>query len=124
MKKKLRTAAGFLFLLLGVIGCLLPVIPQIPFFAVGILLIGPHHPFMRPIVAKIEKYVPWLGELIRLGPDHPILSPIVEKLERYFPWLRSVLTHHPEETPIAPNSAKNVELKVNEQKTLPQHTKV
>jgi uncharacterized membrane protein YbaN (DUF454 family) len=46
VKKWLRDAAGIGLLLVGVLGCLLPVMPGIPFLIAGIGLLGSSHPIV------------------------------------------------------------------------------
>src|SRR5689334_9372143 len=42
-----RQTLGWLFILMGLIGLMLPVVPQIPFLVIGIALVGRRHPLIR-----------------------------------------------------------------------------
>ena len=42
-----RQALGWLFILLGLVGLALPIVPQIPFLVIGIALVGRRHPVIR-----------------------------------------------------------------------------
>lgn len=56
----LRIALGLLFLILGGLGLLLPVMPGWLFVALGILALSPEVPFFHRIVAGIENRFPAL----------------------------------------------------------------
>ena len=53
-----KSATGYLCLAAGVAGVLLPVIPGIPFLLVGLKLLGPNHPAIRPFLGMLAKYRP------------------------------------------------------------------
>lgn len=46
---------AYFFLLLGVAGVCLPILPGIPFLLIGMRLLGPDHPLTRPVVGWINK---------------------------------------------------------------------
>ena len=54
----LRQVLGWLALLVGVVGLVIPVFPSIPFFAVGALLLAPHVRVFRRLSAWIHKKYP------------------------------------------------------------------
>ncbi|MEQ1948789.1 MAG: hypothetical protein ABL995_16485 [Bryobacteraceae bacterium] len=47
MSEPLRQASGVGLLVLGVIGCLLPVMPGIPFLMAGVAILGTDHVLVR-----------------------------------------------------------------------------
>jgi hypothetical protein len=51
-----RVVAGVVLVLIGAIGCVLPIIPGIPMLIAGIALLGPHHPLVRPLARRIERW--------------------------------------------------------------------
>jgi hypothetical protein len=51
-----RVVAGVLLVVSGAIGCVLPIIPGIPMLIAGIALLGPHHPLVRPLAQRIERW--------------------------------------------------------------------
>jgi uncharacterized membrane protein YbaN (DUF454 family) len=52
--EKLREVAGLVLLTAGVIGCVLPVIPGVPFLLGAALILGPRHPKIKPWLARIR----------------------------------------------------------------------
>ncbi len=54
----MRQVIGWLALLVGVVGLVIPVFPSIPFFAVGALLLAPHVRVFRRVSAWIHKKYP------------------------------------------------------------------
>jgi uncharacterized membrane protein YbaN (DUF454 family) len=46
-KSKLRTTGGYVLIGLGVIGVLIPVVPQVPFFVAGAALLGRDHKLVK-----------------------------------------------------------------------------
>ncbi|WP_029215496.1 hypothetical protein [Kallotenue papyrolyticum] len=63
-----RRIAGWLVLVLGVIGLIFPVLPGIVLLALGLLILGPHDPLLRRIVRRMRTLLrgwsraqhPWL----------------------------------------------------------------
>jgi hypothetical protein len=53
-----KAATGYVCLAIGVAGCLLPILPGIPFLLVGLKLLGPDHPVIRPFLGMLAKYRP------------------------------------------------------------------
>jgi uncharacterized membrane protein YbaN (DUF454 family) len=51
----MREAAGVGLLVVGVLGCLLPVMPGIPFLVAGAGLLGANHPLIRRSRAWMER---------------------------------------------------------------------
>ena len=47
MTPKLRVVSGYVFIGLGIIGLMLPVVPQVPFFIAGAALLGKDHKLVR-----------------------------------------------------------------------------
>ncbi|HVR43872.1 MAG TPA: DUF454 family protein [Thermoanaerobaculia bacterium] len=88
----LRLAAGFVFLILGVVGALLPVLQGWIFFLLAALMFFPNHPRAEKGLRRLERRMPrlvrWLrrlgfgtiegeiinldiGELVHHHHDHP-----------------------------------------------------
>lgn len=53
-----RQVAGWILLLIGLVGLLLPIFPSIPFFAAGALLLAPYVRVFRRMSAWIHKKYP------------------------------------------------------------------
>jgi len=60
--KRLRTFGGFLTLLVGTAGLVLPFVPGAVLILAGITIVGADHPWLAPIVGKargwLERYMP------------------------------------------------------------------
>ena len=54
----LRQAAGWFFILLAVVGTIIPVFPQIPFLALGAILLAPYVRIFRRVSAWVHKRFP------------------------------------------------------------------
>jgi len=65
----LRTIAGVVLLLVGVAGCLLPIMPGIPFLVAGVAVLGTDH-------AIVKRGKQWMHS------DHPWIRRVREWLER------------------------------------------
>lgn len=67
MLTTLRITLGIVFVILGIVGSLLPVLQGWMFFAVAILLLFPNHPFVESMLCRIERRSPrvsgWLRKL-------------------------------------------------------------
>ena len=50
----LRRVAGWCLIVLAVLGVALPVLPGLPFLALGILVLGPHDPTLRRIAVALR----------------------------------------------------------------------
>lgn len=61
----IRLTAGWALIVLGLIGTLIPVLPQIPFLIVGALLLAPHIRMFRRISAWFHKKYPKSRPLAR-----------------------------------------------------------
>ena len=61
----IRLALGFLFLILGVIGSLLPVLQGWVFFLLAFLVFFPRSSLTEKTVRKVEIRMPRLGRFIR-----------------------------------------------------------
>lgn len=51
-----RAAAGIAMITIGVVGCLLPIIPGVPFLVGGVALLGTRHPLVRPFAERLERW--------------------------------------------------------------------
>ena len=51
-----RVVAGFVLVVVGVLGLVLPVLPGIPLLIAGIALLGPGHWLVRPLAERIERW--------------------------------------------------------------------
>ena len=54
----LRQAAGWFFIFLAVVGTVIPVFPQIPFLALGAILLAPYVRIFRRVSAWVHKRCP------------------------------------------------------------------
>ena len=61
----LRQVFGWLFILLGLVGTLIPVLPQIPFLALGAVLLAPYERLFRRLSAWVHKKFPRLRPHLR-----------------------------------------------------------
>jgi uncharacterized protein YqgC (DUF456 family) len=55
MTARLREISGLALVVLGVAGCLLPIIPGIPFIAAGMAILGTDHALVRRSRGWLEK---------------------------------------------------------------------
>jgi uncharacterized membrane protein YbaN (DUF454 family) len=76
MSHATRTVAGVGLLIVGVIGCLLPIMPGIPFLVGGVAVLGTDH-------AIVRRGKQWLHS------DHPVMRRVRGWLER-----RGILKPH------------------------------
>lgn len=53
---QLREVSGFALLIIGLISCLIPVIPGSPMVIAGIALLGSDHPKIRPSIRRLERW--------------------------------------------------------------------
>ena len=53
---KLRDIAGFLLLITGAIGCVLPILPGIPLLLAGVYILAPRYPKIRIWRQRIEQF--------------------------------------------------------------------
>jgi len=51
-----RTVAGLLLIVVGLLGMLLPVMPGIPFLIVGVAMVGVDHPVLRPFRRFLARF--------------------------------------------------------------------
>lgn len=61
VKRILRNAAGWLFLILGILGLFLPILQGFLFIFVGILLLSPDIPLFKRLVKWLGKRYPRLA---------------------------------------------------------------
>ena len=66
-----KISLGVLLLVLGVIGLLLPVIPQIPFLIGGLTLLSSENRHCKALLEYVEKKVGWR----RATPEEPRSNP-------------------------------------------------
>ena len=50
-----KRVVGYFFIIAGVAGICLPIIPGVPFLLIGMRLLGPDHWITRPIVGLLKK---------------------------------------------------------------------
>ena len=67
-----KISLGVLLLILGVIGLLLPVIPQIPFLLGGLTLLSSENRHCKALLDYVEKKVGWRRETT---PQEPTSNP-------------------------------------------------
>ena len=51
-----QVVLGVLLIALGVVGCVLPILPGIPLLIAGIALLGPKHPLVRPFAERVARW--------------------------------------------------------------------
>ena len=51
-----RVVLGVLLLALGVVGCVLPIVPGIPLLIAGAALLGPRHWLVRPFADRLRRW--------------------------------------------------------------------
>jgi hypothetical protein len=51
----MRSAAGVILVLVGLSGLVLPIIPGVPLLVAGVVLLGPQHPLVRPVVGGFRR---------------------------------------------------------------------
>ena len=61
----LRQCAGWTLIALGLVGTIIPVLPQIPFLALGAVLLAPYIRIFRRISAWVHKRFPRLRPHLR-----------------------------------------------------------
>ena len=58
MKKIWRHTIGWFFVVLGIIGCFLPILQGILFMAIGFLILAPEVPFIHRLLLKLQGRYP------------------------------------------------------------------
>ena len=53
--QRVRKATGMTLLIWGAIGCLLPIVPGLPFLLAGTALLGSDHPMVKPWVRRLDQ---------------------------------------------------------------------
>jgi uncharacterized membrane protein YbaN (DUF454 family) len=64
MKRLIRLALGWIFIVLGVIGLVLPVLQGILFLAIGFALIAPDSPWAQDKLERLRRRFPQLAATI------------------------------------------------------------
>lgn len=77
MKKLICLILGVIFMILGFIGLLLPIIPQIPFFIAGIILLSFGSENIRKIINENHYYQKYLKDTID---NNKTLQKIIKRL--------------------------------------------
>jgi uncharacterized membrane protein YbaN (DUF454 family) len=65
VRKIIRIAAGCFFLLLGLIGTIIPILPQVPFLLIGALLLAPYVRIIRKLLAYLHRKYPQSRRITR-----------------------------------------------------------
>ena len=68
MKTAILLVAGWLCILAGAAGLVLPLVPGIPLLITGIVLLSRHHHWARRLLARVRKRFPHFGNLGRGEP--------------------------------------------------------
>jgi uncharacterized membrane protein YbaN (DUF454 family) len=58
MKRVAKVAVGWFFLVLGVIGCFLPILQGFLFMAVGLFFLAEESPFIKKYIDRLERKYP------------------------------------------------------------------
>jgi hypothetical protein len=53
---KLKLAAGFTLIFIGILGCFLPIIPGIPLMLAGAAVVGMEHPWIQPFKSRFDRW--------------------------------------------------------------------
>lgn len=64
MKPILMQALGYAFLVVGVLGLVLPFLQGILFLLIGLIILAEHAPWARRLLERLRKHYPRAGELI------------------------------------------------------------
>lgn len=64
MKKIGRILIGWMFITLGVIGIIFPVMPGWIFLVSGIIMLAKDIPFFAALICRMENRFPWIRKLI------------------------------------------------------------
>jgi len=54
--RQLQLIGGFLLIICGLLGLILPIIPGIPLLIAGAALLGANHPLVRPFARRFEQW--------------------------------------------------------------------
>lgn len=55
MASRIRSVAGVLLVVVGLLGLVLPVIPGVPLLMAGVALLGRNHPLVRPALERFGR---------------------------------------------------------------------
>jgi uncharacterized membrane protein YbaN (DUF454 family) len=58
----IRLIVGWLFIILGVLGCFLPILQGILFLSIGFVLLAPDVPIFKRMMKKIKEKYPAIAE--------------------------------------------------------------
>jgi uncharacterized membrane protein YbaN (DUF454 family) len=61
-KRLIRLIVGWLFIILGVLGCFLPILQGILFLSIGFVLLAPDVPIFKRMMKKIKEKYPAIAE--------------------------------------------------------------
>ncbi len=61
MKKILIVLAGWTFLLLGLVGLVLPIVPGLIFIVFGLVILSTEYIWAHHLLARCRERFPWLG---------------------------------------------------------------
>jgi len=59
LRRLIRVGAGFFFLVLGIIGVFVPIMPQIPFFILSLTLLSTESIYARNLLRRMKR---WLAQ--------------------------------------------------------------
>jgi uncharacterized membrane protein YbaN (DUF454 family) len=76
-KRWITRLIGWFFLILGLLGMVLPVLHGFAFFVIGLLILSKSSPWARRLLEKVETRFPRLSEQIKKWRDHPRLKRII-----------------------------------------------
>ena len=58
LRKLIRHVAGWGCIILGVLGCILPILPGLVFLAAGAMLLAPDLPFFQRLLQAVSERIP------------------------------------------------------------------
>ena len=81
MKRVAKIAFGWFFMVLGVIGCFLPILQGFLFMAVGLIFLADESPFFRKHIRRLEHKYP-----DQMHKVHASVNTMKRKVRRLLHW--------------------------------------
>ena len=113
-----RTAGGWIFLILGVAGLLLPVLPGVPLLIAGLVLLSADHRWARYCLRKVKL---WTQELNR-DQTKPANDQVVMRRPEWEPGLGMKSVHH-NQPPRKPKERITMKSTQNESRAVSRQTR-
>jgi uncharacterized membrane protein YbaN (DUF454 family) len=84
MKRIIKVSIGWFFLILGFIGCFLPILQGFLFIAVGLLILAEESKFIKKLLHPLERKYPEQFKKV-----HAFRQSLYRKLREIVPWNKS-----------------------------------